>query len=70
MEVLRIFSERLAELRQEKNLSIRQLAKELDISARAIGRWEKMERTPSIAQLYNIAVFFGVTADYLLGLEN
>ena len=33
------FSERLKELREEKNLSQRSLAKELGISQAAIARW-------------------------------
>ena len=70
MDLVKQFGERLKELRIEKNLSIRQLAKVLDVSDRAVGRWEKGQITPSIVQLYNIAIYFGVSADYLLGLEN
>ncbi|MBQ5929696.1 MAG: helix-turn-helix transcriptional regulator, partial [Clostridia bacterium] len=35
-----IFAERLKELRLEKNLSLKELAKEIGVSDIAISRWE------------------------------
>lgn len=67
---MKIFCERLKELRQEKNLSAKQLGKELNVSDSTIIRWENGLRIPSIENLYKIAVYFKVTADYLIGLEN
>ena len=67
---MEIFCERLKELRLEKNLSTIQLAKELNVSDSTITRWENNLRVPSIDNLYNIARFFKVTADYLIGLED
>lgn len=61
---------RLKELREEKGLSARQLAKELNVSDRAIQRWEKEERVPNADMVILIAQFFEVSADYLLGLED
>ena len=51
-------------------MSITQLAKALDVNASTITRWENNLRVPVIDQLYKIAVFFGVSSDYLIGLEN
>ena len=65
-----IFAQRLKELRLENNLSLRKLAKELLIDDTTIGRWEKQVRVPNIIELKKIAIFFKVTTDYLLGLEN
>ena len=65
-----IFAERLKELREEHNLSIAELAKQLSVSPIAISRWENQKRTPNIETLFLIAKFFGVSADYLIGLEN
>lgn len=65
-----IFCERLRELRTEKGLSALQLAKQLKVKDSTILRWEKGLRIPSIENLYNIAIFFKVSADYLLGLED
>lgn len=67
---MKVFSERLKELRQEKNLSTIKLAKALDTSDATISRWENDKMEPSISNLKNIALFFKVTADYLIGLED
>ena len=67
---MKIFAERLKELRLEKNLSLKDLAKGIGTSDVAISRWENELRIPNIENLYLIAKFFGVSADYLIGLEN
>lgn len=64
------FRERLKELRQEKHLSYRQLAKETGFSDTAIGRWERGIQIPTIETLIVFAKYFNVSADYLLGLED
>lgn len=64
------FSERLKELRQEKNLSTRALAQAIGVSNSVISKWEKGQRVPSIDNLYNLAVFFGVSSDFLIGLQD
>ena len=64
------FSQRLKELREEKGLSIKMLAKELGVSDVAIGRWEKGLRVPNIDVLILVANYFNVSADYLLGLKD
>lgn len=63
-------STRLKELREEKEISTRELAKVLKISARAIQRWEKEERVPNLNTIIEIAKFFEVSLDYLVGLED
>ena len=64
------FSDRLKELREERNISLSTLANAIDTSTIAISRWERELRTPNIEQLKKLAVYFGVTADYLIGLED
>lgn len=64
------FAERLKELRIENNLTTIQLSKELGVGDSTISRWENGLRVPSIDHLYNIAIFFKVSADYLIGLED
>jgi transcriptional regulator with XRE-family HTH domain len=61
---------RLKELREEKGLSSRELAKKLNVSDRAVQRWEKGERVPNADSVILLARFFDVSADYLLGLED
>jgi len=67
---MQIFCERFKELRKEQKLSTVELGKVLNVDHSTILRWEKGERVPSIEHLYNIAKFFGVTADYLIGLSD
>lgn len=63
-------STRLKELREEKGLSARELARALNVSDRAIQRWEKEERIPNADAVVIIAKFFDVSTDYLLGIED
>lgn len=67
---MNIFAQRLRELRQEKGLSMKQLAKELNTTDAAVSNWENEINEPKISYLKAIAQYFNVSADYLLGLEN
>ena len=69
MKGIELFCFRLKELRREKGLSARELAEKLCVRDSTIIRWESGKMMPTIDKLYDIASFFGVTADYLLGLE-
>ena len=64
------FAERLKELRQEKGLSIQELAKEVQISSSSLCRWENCQADASGTHLVILAKYFGVTIDYLMGLED
>ncbi len=64
------FSERLKELRQERGLSIQGLAKEVQISSSALCRWENCQADIRGSQLVILAKYFGVTIDFLMGLED
>lgn len=63
------FPIRLKEARTDKNLSRRELAKLLLIQERTISYWELGQRECNLEQLASLAKLLGVTADYLLGLE-
>lgn len=65
-----IFATRLRELRIEKGLSMKQLAKALNTTDAAISNWENGINEPKVSYLKSIALYFGVTTDYLLGLED
>ncbi len=67
---MRMFAERLRELRNEHKLSMKQLAKEINTTDAAISNWENNINEPKITYLKVIATYFGVTTDYLLGLED
>ncbi|MBQ7797788.1 MAG: helix-turn-helix transcriptional regulator [Clostridia bacterium] len=64
------FAEKLKELREENNLSQRNLAKELGFSQAAIARWENNLQTPNIDVAIIVAKYFKVSTDFLLGLED
>ncbi len=49
---------------------MKQLAKELGTTDAAISNWENEINEPKISYLRSIAMFFNVSADYLLGLED
>ena len=64
------FPERLKELRQEKGLSQRALAKVLHVTQPAIVRWETGQQTPNLEMLVTISKFFNVSLDYLVGTDD
>jgi len=67
---MRKFAERLQDLRSEKELSIFKLSKLVGIGHSSIWRWEKGRADIFSDQLIILAKYFGVTTDYLLGLED
>ena len=67
---MEVFGERLRELRTEKGLSIQALSKQIQIGVASICRWENGQADVKGAQLVVLAKYFGVTSDYLLGLED
>lgn len=66
------FAERLKELRLEAGLSQKQLSIELKgkIDQSSIARWELGVRIPLIDAVIILAEYFGVSLDYLVGLED
>ena len=62
--------ERLKDLRVERGLTLEQLAEETNLSKSALGSYEgdKLKDISHYA-LIKLAKFYGVTADYLLGLS-
>jgi transcriptional regulator with XRE-family HTH domain len=67
---MKIFAERLRELRTEKGLSMKQFAAIVDATDAAVSNWENNINEPKITYLKSIAEYFGVSCDYLLGLED
>ena len=64
---MKIFAERLLDLRKSKGLSQAELSKKLDVSVSVICYWETDRSEPTAPNLDKIADFFGVSVDYLLG---
>ena len=58
---------KIAELRREKGLSQRQLAKEIGTSQANLSRWEQGLNIPSILECWKIADYFEVSIDLICG---
>lgn len=59
--------ERLLELRRERHLSQKALVQEMGFALNTYVRYERGEREPTASALAQMADFYGVTTDYLLG---
>ena len=64
------FSKRLVLLRKAKGLSQRQVAGHLEISQPLLSHYEKGVREPNFAFLAQVANYYDVSTDYLLGLSD
>ena len=58
---------RLKELRKEKKLSQKEIAKEMSISEKTLSRWENGESQIKPEKAQQLAKYFGVSVGYLLG---
>ena len=65
-----MFALRLTELLIENNLSKRGFAQKIGVSAMSISDWTTGKVQPTAENIYTVAVYFDVSADYLLGLED
>lgn len=64
--VMTIFAEQLKKLRQEKNISQEELAKQLFISRQAISKWENGDATPDLGNLVKLSEIFKISLDELV----
>ncbi|MCU5397303.1 transcriptional regulator [Bacillus toyonensis] len=64
---MKTFGNILRELRKEKKITQKELAQILKLSESTIGMYERNERQPDYNTLNNIANYFKVTTDFLLG---
>ena len=62
-----LFGELLAELRQDKKLTQKELAQVIYVTPGTISNYENNAHFPDVEKLVELADFFGVTTDYLLG---
>jgi transcriptional regulator with XRE-family HTH domain len=67
---MEVFSRRIRELREEKGLGVRELARILNISHSAISFYENQKRIPDIIMAKLFADYFNTTCDYLIGLTD
>jgi transcriptional regulator with XRE-family HTH domain len=62
-------AERIRELRLKENLTQRQLAASLKVSANTVAKYEGGGYYPSLCTVVKLAKEFGVSTDYLLGVK-
>lgn len=65
---MKIFAERLKELRKEENMTLKQVSDAIGVSINTVSRWEREERLPNIENIVALAKLFKISADYLCGL--
>lgn len=64
-----LLGQRLRELRDERGLTQKQVAEMLHINSVTYLHYEKDQREPPLGLLADLAKFFDVSVDYLLGLS-
>lgn len=64
------FGKKLKELRKEKGLTQEALAHIFNVSKTTICQYETIKQEPDLTLLVKISRYFGVTTDYLLGIES
>lgn len=62
--------ERLKELRIERGLKLKEVAEYMNVTIRAISRYEDGTREPSVDMIVKFCKLYNVSADYLLGLTD
>jgi transcriptional regulator with XRE-family HTH domain len=65
-----MYRNRIKELREDKDLSQTELGKEFNISQKAVSQYERMEREIPNQLIIELAKYFRVSTDYLLGLND
>ena len=65
-----ILGKRLKELREERNLTQKQLSEKLNLNSVTYLHYEKSQREPPLTVLADMEKFFDVSVDYLLGLKD
>ena len=64
------FGTRLENLLEERNISQKQLSKELHIAPSTLNGYLRRNREPDFTTLTDLATYFDVSTDYLLGITN
>ena len=63
---MKVFSEKLLELRRQKGLSQEQLADRLGVTRQSVSKWESGAALPELGKLIALSDLFSVSVDYLV----
>lgn len=64
------YNERIRNLREDNDLTQKEMGKILNVSQRTISHWESGKREPEYKCLIKYALYFNTTTDYILGLSD
>ncbi len=70
MDSTNLFSDRIKELRKSLNLTQAQFAQKIGTTQVTLSSYENSDKTPALETLKKIAVEYGVSVDWLLGLSD
>ena len=65
-----IFSERFKQLRDARNITMVDIANNLKISKQSVHQWTTAKTVPTSDKLLELAYYFDVSLDYLVGRSN
>ena len=65
-----LYNQRIRDLREDRDLTQTQVAKELNTSQTVYSRYELGIRALPIEHLITLCKFYNVSADYILGFTN
>jgi len=66
--MLSTIGQTIKKLRKERNLTQEELAQQLNVTSKAVSKWENETGMPDISQVVPLASVFGVSADVLFGI--
>ena len=64
-----MYYKRIRDLREDKDLTQKQLAEKLEVSPSIVSGYETGDRTPSLENLLALAKLYNCSTDYLLGMN-
>ena len=65
-----MITDKLVELRNAKGVTQEDVAQSLSVSNKTISKWENGTSAPDLTMLAELAGYYGVTTDFLLGLSD
>lgn len=67
---MKTYIDRIRELREDNDLTQKDIAKLLDTTQQVYSRYEKGENEIPVRHIITLAKFYNVTTDYIFGLSN
>ena len=68
--MLILTAERIKSLRESRDLTQSALAKKLSVTRASVNAWEMGVSVPTVDKIVDLALFFHVSTDYILGKDS